>query len=93
MDDDSDEFVQQLLGSYGKMETLMGTEAYQLFIEERRERHQAHILEHQATVKVLEAQADRYEASAILLRAVAMVVLFFGMPILVWLWVWAVRAF
>lgn len=69
---------EQVVSSYGQMESLLGADAYNVFIDD-----------HRADQKYILAKADRTRAYGAAVRVIA----FFGMlasiPVIVFLWKWA----
>lgn len=69
---------EQVVSSYGQMESLLGADAYSVFIDD-----------HRADQKYVLARADKIKAASASMRVAA----FFGMlaaiPVIVFLWKWA----
>jgi hypothetical protein len=75
---DSEEFMKQMSDSYGRMETVLGADAYQVFLTNQ--------LAEQERMKGL---ADREKAIASLYRIITLVILMASVPVIVFLWKWA----
>jgi hypothetical protein len=80
-DDYRERFAEQVSASYGQMETLLGTDAYAVFLED-----------HRADQQRILADADRRKAMAALLRITAFIGILFALPVMVYLWKWALSA-
>ncbi len=78
MDEEGERFYQALNNSYGQMESVMGSGAYEAFLHHR-----------EAEVRALESLASRQRAIAAAISLVSLVGLLMAMPVLVWLWRWA----
>lgn len=80
-DDTNEEFLHQLSASYGQVESALGTEGYKEFLATRSAERQTYI-----------AHAERTHAVANVIRLVTLVGMLMAMPVIVWLWKWAISA-
>lgn len=77
-EDYEDRFIEQLSSSYGQMESVLGADGYQVFIED-----------HKADQERMKAAADRHKATAALYRIAGLVGFLMSIPVMVFLWRWA----
>lgn len=73
-----DRFIEQLSSSYGQMESVLGTDGYKVFIED-----------HKADQDRLRAFSDKQRAIAGVIRVATLVGFIVSIPIVVFLWKWA----
>jgi hypothetical protein len=77
-EDYHERFMEQLSSSYGQMESVLGADGYKVFIEDHKA-DQARVL----------AFADRYKAIAATIRILGFVSFLVAIPVVVFLWKWA----
>lgn len=78
-DETNNEFLQQLSASYGQMESVLGQEGYVEFIRAR-----------QAERLQLIARAELSQSISAVIRIATLIGILMAMPVLVWLWRWAI---
>ena len=80
-DEDKERFWEQLNSSYGQAEAVLGSDGYQAVLNNQR-----------ATAQGMLAHADRVRAVAGSIRITTIVVMLAAMPVIVWLWKWAITS-
>lgn len=78
-DDTNEEFLHQLSSSYGQVESALGTEGYKEFLATRSAERQTYL-----------AHAERTQAFATAIRIAMLIGMLMAMPVIVWLWKWAI---
>lgn len=76
-----EQFMRQLSSSYGQMETVLGADGYKVFMED-----------HCADQERTRADADRRKATAAAIRVISFMVFMASIPVVVFLWKWALSA-
>ena len=79
MNDDDEVFMQQLSSSYGQIESALGTEGYAEFLRTR-----------ETERRYMDSRADLTRAYANTLRIATLIGMLCVMPVIVWLWKWAI---
>lgn len=78
-EDDANEFLQQLSANYGQIESVLGTDGYAEFLRTR-----------EAERAYMNARGDYIRAIANTLRIFGLIGMLCAMPVIVWLWKWAI---
>lgn len=77
-EDYREKFVEQLSGSYGQMESVLGADGYKVFIDDHKADQQRSI-----------AWAARQKSIANAINILTFFAMMAGIPTVVWLWRWA----
>jgi len=77
----NERFIEQLAGSYGQIEAALGSEGYKTFLDS-----------HRANAAHVKAHSDQMRAWTGLIHMGTLSVLLSAMPVIVWLWKWAITS-
>lgn len=78
-EDDRDEFLNQLAASYGQIEGVLGTDGYAEFLRAKQAEHD-----------YLLARASLIRSWSSFVSAMAIIGMLVAMPVIVFLWRWAI---
>ncbi len=78
-DEVNEEFLHQMSSNYGQVESVLGTDGYEAFLQARRT-EQKHMLAH----------AELTQSISFAIRWAVIVGMLMAMPVIVWLWKWAI---